>query len=359
MILQHWLRSEHPGSALRRGLAPAILVVLLGTALDAGAQVNGYTFFLERSYFLWDPVLEERTAEPQYYSDGYDRAADNLLFEARIAPHIFLLNTLDDELTVGGFAAALSFTPLITVRQLRGFSRPLKNPSFKPKVNLQFFWSRPSESEGEPMYLWAWQFIWGHHSNGGSGCLFVGESEVDGHCAGVDSIPPEDRQVDVNGSFSLTYGRAELYARRMIVEDGVVQNSWTFGLGMEINGANWPFLTFGGGATHELRRIYGPTRFYGVLELDSVFRLLWMDMRGTVGGRAQYIEYDRKPSPDASRWGGEAFAQITKDSGIFRGVGLYARYYEGQDYYNLLFIRDIRRIQVGISFDPTSNRWMD
>jgi hypothetical protein len=358
MLLHHRFRSAtrvvdaYPGLTL----AAFTLVITVLTFGSAGAQVNGYTFFLERSYFLWEPILEDQVHAPDYYKESYVPENDDLLFEAQVAPHIFLLNTLDDELDQGGLATALSFTPLMVVRQLRGFSRPLKNPSFMPKVNLQVFWV-PRPGQSGTTWLWGLQAIWGHHSNGGAGCLFVEESAVDGTCAVSDSIPPEDRQVDTSGSFSTTYGRFELLAKRMRVVEGVSQGGFMLGGGLDVNGAGWPFLIFGGGATGDLRRIYGPTRVRAMAELDRLHRFIGMDLRATIGARVEHIIYDRKPSPDASQWTWMAEAMLTKDSGNFRGLGLYARYYEGQDYYNLLFIRDIRRLQVGLVLDPTNNRW--
>jgi hypothetical protein len=335
-----------------------VLCVIVLAPAPAGSQVNGYTFFLERSYMLFEPLVEERLHEPQYYTDSYRRADDDLYFEARIAPHIFLVNTLDRELEHGGFGVALSFTPMITVRQLTGFSKPLKSPSFMPKVTAQLFWVPGDRVFGET-WLWSAQAVWGHHSNGGSGCLFVEQTADDGDCEVTEPIAPEDRQVDTDGSFSTVYARFELVGKRMKIVDGVSRGGILLGGGLELNGAGWPFLVFAGGSTGDLRRIYGPTRLRVRTEVDKLYRTLGMDVRGTLGVQLERIYYDAKPSAEASLWRWTVHAFLTKDSGFFKGVGLFAQYYEGQDSYNLLFLRDIRRFQVGISFDPTSNRWTD
>ena len=35
-------------------------------------------------------------------------------------------------------------------------------------------------------------------------------------------------------------------------------------------------------------------------------------------------------------------------------MGLAARYYRGQDFHNLLFVRDIQRFQLGLAYDPAA-----
>ncbi len=128
------------------------------------------------------------------------------------------------------------------------------------------------------------------------------------------------------------------------VTDLVVRESRrdaTLGVDLELNPGNGSFLG-GGGIDPELKSRYGPTR---VTFLASI-AANWDHVcnRAEAKGFAKYIHH---PAMGVPSWAGSIEGQC-----LFRDTnwGFFARYYAGQDYYNLGFEDDVRRFQFGMTY---------
>jgi hypothetical protein len=347
-------------------LASGLVAALVLGAPAGGAESQGRRhYFLERSFFFLGHFDQQLRSAPGYYSEA-DRARDDdeVMFEAIPAPHLFFLNQLGREhLQFGtdkkaepdahGPAWEVSFVFLVRLRQHGGFSSPLRNPSFMPRFTVQRLSVRRKKpgdfAEGNWIKVFGPLVVpWGHHSNGGSGCLFL-EDDVNADCA--DPLPPEQRRVNTqNGSFStnyvrLGYGFEQDWPDR---NESFVRKGWSAMAWVELNPKKW-----GPGALDDAqRRIYGPERIGVSLKGELRTKLFKWDVNWALNPQYEYIHYDLKPAPGASPHRFIVDLTGVKDSGRFRGWGLAARFYQGQDFYNLLFIRDIRRVQIGLVVDP-------
>jgi hypothetical protein len=325
-------------------------VTFLGAALapSARAQEQGLrpdVEFLERSEVIF--------------------GVPGLLLETRIAPHLFIhqRRTSDATLRYGGWSWALSVTPMVRVRIFRARSNPVETPSFMPKLNIQFVrltnrsvgqpWAVRRPNQGQAIWLIAPQLIWGHHSNGQDGCTFENSAPPD--CP----VPPPPWRINrVNGNFSTNYLQLGLFFKRHYLrEDGdwlASRHSVSFGLTGE---ANPPWLPPGGALEPSLRSMYGPYRADARVEAEWKFRgrkagkLRLSGLLALIGRHGRIPDCGRGlPDRDCARqfgWSAEA-------SYRFKGLdemGAFARYYDGQDYYNLAFPYRLRRFQAGIAFD--------
>lgn len=356
----------------------AVLSLLGAAATPASAEK--YEFFLERSFFFPGPTIFSNKVlhAPAYYTPELAKADDGeVQFEAQPAPHLFFLNQLDgDDIHFGtsrGEGAdrlssrrwTASFVFMVRLRQLGGFSSPLRNPSFMPRFALQ--WLRVQRSKKVNEGDWEGRIqvdgptivLWGHHSNGGAGCLFKEDVEMENEC--VSAIPPELRTVNTrNGSFSTDYVRLSYHW--LVGQIGKPKNldqalTWsvTLGAGLELNPPGW-----GPGAISEdLRRIYGPQRFRLESELQFLAAIGQVPMSVAISPSYEYIRYDEKPSARATPH--RFIVDVTATNqrrGFLRGWGVAARFYRGQDFNNLLFIRDIQRFQLGIVVDTASRSFL-
>jgi len=362
----------------RRVLATGLLLAAAATNADDVQRGPRY-FFLERSYFWFANLDKEVLAAPAYYGEAErERDDGKILFEAQPDPALLLVNKLGLlDLRDGtrppsapgqppakgaalpqGFGDrwVISFSFKLRLRQLGGFSSPLRSPSFMPKFTVQ----RLSVTRKNPGSFtpdnWIKVFgpqiiVWGHHSNGGVGCLSREEPEPDCDTA----IPPEQRTVNTqNGSFSTDYVRLGYFflRGRSDPSGNWLDRSWSVGGWVELNPKNW-----GPGSIPEGQRaIYGPTRFGATAELQRQFRLGKTHWNAALNPTYEYIKFDRKPAPGSSPHRFIVDLSAAKDEGKFRGWGLAVRYYQGQDFNNLLFVRDVRRVQIGLVVDQQTRR---
>jgi hypothetical protein len=196
--------------------------------------------------------------------------------------------------------------------------------------------------------------LWGHHSNGGPGCLFLESRVEDGKC--ITPIPAEQATVNTRGgSFSTNYvrlGWSWLFGRIEHREGfgNVLVGSWTLSPSVELNPPK-----YGPGALDDdQRRIYGPERFRIEIERQQFLPVGRVPLNLALAGSYEFIRYDQKPSPKASPHRVVVDLVAVKQTGKARGWGLAARFYRGQDFYNLLFVRDVRRFQLGLAYDPAA-----
>ncbi len=320
--------------------------------------VGRYAFFLDRSTISY-PVIKRTIHAPAYYDQLTDNDFGDVAFEAYVAPQIFIHNgvSVEDvqEGTCGGWSKVWTFSPIFELRQFGGFSSPLRSPSFMPRLlslqllNIARFDHRIGNWRGG-IRIWEMQFLLQHHSNGGPGCLFREDSVVDDEC--VADIPSDQRVVDTTGSFSTDFARVSgAWLRGRIDGTGTLVRGLTLGAAVELHSRWLVFLP--GYISREQQSIYGPYRAEASAEYQQLAlrKFKWVSK-----ATGRYIFYERKPSPDASPVVLDLETSLVSDdpSTFWRGWGLQLRYYQGQDYYNLFFFRDIRRLFLGVVIDPMS-----
>jgi len=365
----------------------ATCLLLAPPVVDADeAQHGPRYFFFERSFFWFAQLDKEVLAAPAYYGEAErERDDGSILFEAQVDPQLLLVNqlkTLDLKFgtrpspdtgegagparrswlpQVFGDRWVVSFAFKMRLRQLGGFSSPLHNPSFMPKFTLQRL-SVTRKRAGDFLsddsigVNWIKVFgpeivLWGHHSNGGSGCLSLEEQAPDCDSA----VPPEQRTVNTqNGSFSTDYVRLGYHflKGRPDASGRWFRRSFSVGGWVELNPSHWG----PGSIPPGQRAIYGPTRLGVITELQQQFKLRGNHWNASLNPSYEYIKFDHKPAPDSSPHRFIVDLSAVKDEGKLRGWGLALRFYQGQDFNNLLFIRDIRRVQFGLVVDQQTRR---
>jgi hypothetical protein len=114
----------------------------------------------------------------------------------------------------------------------------------------------------------------------------------------------------------------------------------TLGVDLELNPGDGRFLG-GAGIDPELKSRYGATR---VTLLGGIAARIKGCDRAEGKGSAKYIH---RPTDGVPSWAWSVEGQC-----LFRQTnwGLFARFYSGQDYYNLAFVDDVRRLQVGMTY---------
>jgi hypothetical protein len=279
-----------------------------------------------------------------------------LIFEAQIAPNFTFASTrLGATVPRNGWMGALTATPMVLLRMSDERSRPIRTPSYMPKLTgqlLQVYHAEPSWTT--PVHLLEFQGIIGHHSNGQDGCLFDETLREGSACP--DAIP-DDEKPHVNrtsGAFGTNY----------------YQLGFHYGLlRFDAGGANVASLTVGGyykrhpegflkfGAIRDpLYSLYGARRVGLEAELERCVGTGDTEMcdastpfsgRLLTGIRFEYLvgapEYLRKHPYILS---GELAYTLSR----LNGLGVFARGYMGQDYYNLGFSDIIHVVHVGITF---------
>lgn len=281
-----------------------------------------------------------------------------LVFEGQIAPRILIFDSIADaasQVLSGGTHSgwSLSTTPMVKLRMFREASSPVRTPSYMPKGNVQFARMRnlsraPASDETArnrgPIEMWLIDAIpFGHHSNGQNGCLFTDQTRnVEGHCVVTNTSRP--RAVNkTDGSFSTNYIDAGVYYGRMYVEGTGVpvpttKREWRTGVGVQFN----PKWYLGAAIDDELADLYGQTRVF--VEGNMAGRDY--SFCGRLEGQVQLHYIHNAPEAIPSVTTIIEGACLPKKWG---GTGLFVKFYNGQDYYNLGFAETIRQLQIGFT----------
>ena len=277
-----------------------------------------------------------------------------MLFEGQLSPNLVIYQNLTrkieklDPRAVGEgwhYARALSFDPMVRVRMLQQFSDPVRSPSYIPKLTYQEFFYRARSSSSPSVDLLAAQVTLGHHSNGQDGCTFLDQTVVNG-----ESLPqPVNRDASTaavntrDGGFSTNFVIVGARFRRTeFNSENRARFDWTIGADLELN----PTKFLGdGGLAPELSPLYGPTRLSAIVGAATTFGRLCKS-RLEVLGSAKYIRGGPSTVPLVTTTARAAC--IFSDTG---GWGLLVRYYRGQDYYNLGFLQNISRFNLGLTYE--------
>ena len=288
----------------------------------------------------------------------------DLILEAQVAPHLYFYDGLTREgvRLNGGNAVAVSVTPMFKVRIRNEPSSPVQTLSFMPKLNFQYF-RLPRKQADEPWPDSFWMkgglFVWGHHSNGQTQCIYDPTKLDDApDCKGPAN--PADVQINYpNGSFSTNYLRFSLFltktrlgklapvAGRTDMMQKIAYAKTTIAASLEVNPEGLPP---GGSLDEPARSLYGPTRVGLLVEHEQRTSRRGFFAGGyRLTGIAEFI--DKTPDAGSSSWRFTAEAAFEPD--WFRSGGFVARYIYGQDYYNLQFARNISWFQFGLIFSAS------
>lgn len=152
-----------------RVVSISLAVLGLFCSRASADSVYGYlshNLFLPESYIATPVVFSSYPASPGERDLGPDSTP--ILYEARIAPHLFLYSNVHRLGYDDAQAWSLSFTPDIVLRQLSGGSLPVSSPSFRPTITGQYFrqWAVVPQRGIVHLHMLVPQLFLGHYSNG-------------------------------------------------------------------------------------------------------------------------------------------------------------------------------------------------
>src|SRR5258706_8758288 len=301
------------------------------------------------------------------------------IFEARIAPHLILRQTFGDVLdlptqrsrvanaeNVRRFGWVLSATPAVRLRMLRQVSDPVRTPSYMPRVNLQVLYARGMAGKlrenmglvprgtASAIGVYEYHAILGHHSNGQDGCFFKGQTRVSD---AEDCTPPLTPDAEAarnlinrhDGSFSTNYVRLGFNYRGTRVDSATLvdDRDWTVGMEIEQHFHMDPNVFPRYGRTRVIGSVGVASRPNGMSDHWWDQAHWWTcDARREAKGSITYIA----GHPDTV-WPVAVTGELACFPSTEGGWGIFVRYYAGQDYYNLGFLDNITRWQVGATFN--------
>lgn len=282
--------------------------------------------FLPRSYLYWGTPVGTRPRR------------EELVFALEYALHLPIYsNVRDQALTGERWAGAATLTFEGDLRMLSVDSKPVRMPSYRPSISGQLFhiWHRD-----QPV-LFSLRTGLYHYSNGQEQCTFSTDltDESEACRALTDQLTDPRAQLnDRTGNFSTNGWLAEVFARvHQVNSKGVAIAHLAFGV------LTAGMIDQGPGAMEEaLRRLYGWGRVGASIEGKKRFG--W----ATMTARAAFTYYpksgDRVPASSGS-------AEIVLGPYWLTGLGFFARYYGGRDFYNAFFVDRLQQFAAGLAWD--------
>lgn len=334
-----------------------LLAIVTGLAVPLAAQERPNTSETNAQPIV--PFLEG--------TDVFTAFRGDTRFEANIFPHLIAYQNYTDLLDVTRlrarqkvrpFAFAISGTPAVRIRMFNERSAPVRTPSYMPRGNFQMIWARNldqaarmtsaqrssawtsfKQSAVATVSLYEAHVVVGHHSNGQDGCLYTNEvpSGRGGECVEVPGSAP--RAINTkDGSFSTNYVRVGgNYRRNYLDEAGWSGLEWGVRFEVEYHPRPW--------VDERIVDQYGRLREeVGFATASRGWR--WCGRRAEISGLLRFIH----GAP-------EGVSPVIKQAEIDcfpwnnGGWGFFVRYYHGQDYYNIAFLRNISRVQAGATFN--------
>ena len=309
------------------------------------------------------------------------------LLEADLFPHLVASQNFSSTLDavaqsrrgVRGFkefSYSISGTPAVRLRMLRDVSAPVRTPSYMPRVNAQFLWTRglkdcdpsgpklgcraveaaavqgvvqaagPAAEEARALVavprvsIWEAHLIVGHHSNGQDGCLLTTQERVPpetGECAPPGTVTAETIN-RIDGSFSTNYVRTGInYSRNWLESDLEASREARAKFEVEYHPRAW--------IDDEIEELYGRTRLIGAAAYATRHvRFCQRRLEGTAS-----LTWNPGVVETVTEWSTLVQASCFPFRG--GGWGFFVRFYRGQDYYNLGFLDEISRVHVGATFN--------
>ena len=362
----------------------ATLALLLATSVAASGQVLGLPRSTETNQPPIIPFLEG--TDVFWTIQGDDPTFPNLL-EADLFPHLVASQNFSSTLDVveqsrrgirrfKEFSYSISGTPAVRLRMLRDVSAPVRTPSYMPRVNAQFLWTRglkdcdPSNPKGlcraveaatlkgveeapaavveearalvavPRVSVWEAHVIIGHHSNGQDGCLMTTQTRVPpetGECVPRGTVTAETIN-RIDGSFSTNYVRTGINYSRNWMESGFeADREARARVEVEHHPRAW--------IDDEIEELYGRTRLIGAAAYAT--RHVRFCQRRFEGNAS--LTWNPGVVETVTEWSTSVQASCFPFRG--GGWGFFVRYYRGQDYYNLGFLDEISRVHIGATFN--------
>lgn len=229
-----------------------------------------------------------------------------LVFEADLVPNFSVLPR--------SWHVALFLTPKIILRMFAENSAPVRTPSYMPRLTT-FFWF--DDSPTGPTSYFSAAFL--HHSNGQSGDFYAANGDHNHR----------------SGSFGTNYFEFAAYPK--------FWQSATFGWSSIV--LEWHPRSF---ENAELRSTYGNLRLRLATTINSHLGDYASDLSLGLTAILSEMQKPTNASTVFARFP-IAIKYAVKPPSI--DVGLYAAYYQGQDYYNIWYDRFISVVQIGIAGD--------
>lgn len=299
------------------------------TAFFAGiALISGGTLqaqdnqVLENDFF--SAVKANQKESYVTFSQGIG-TLESLVFEAIIAP-TFLLRTNAD----ARYGATISTG--IRLRMQAEESLPVRTPSYMPQIT--FYRHVKGRAAHDPFSGYVFLTI-AHHSNGQDGDFFLPDGSVN----------------TFNGNFSTNYLESGIFFNRRIVPFSNTTEYFKTSL-------EWhPKIDI----SPELDGRYGFLRWHNSLK---IYKFSLKRMKALFGGKSQ--TWHKVPAVQTTlgtTWifgkRGEAsffdfkerlnlMVNMAYRPKFLKDVSLFARFYSGEDYYNIFYFRRITYLQFGI-----------
>ncbi len=296
-------------------------------------------------------------------------------------------------------AMVFSATPAVRIRMLRDRSAPVRTPSYMPRGNFQFFFVRglkdarvkdalvenkDEQKKQRPnnigdffrqmrdvkrVSIWELHVIGGHHSNGQDGCLSTDQRLIppppaqDAECIPPGVVPTAETMNRIDGSFSSAFffRFGGNYSKNWMGLDSDIRREKQLETGArepvpadaEDTPQAYREARFSAEyewhprelVTEQMRDIYGRHR----ANLGAAYAtrgIPWCQRRFEVSGGVIWNPGVVDPELD---W--TSHAQVSCFPWNNGGWGFFARWYAGQDYYNVGFLDDINRLHVGMTFN--------
>jgi hypothetical protein len=282
--------------------------------------------FLPRSYLYWGTPVGPK-----------DKRQD-LVFALEYALHLSIYNNVRDQALNGKHwagATTLSFEG--DLRMLSTESKPVRMPSYRPNLSGQLFylWHR-----AQPMVVGLRSGVY-HYSNGQEQCTFDRSQRDDSDACTQATKGVTDPSLSlnrVNGNFSSNGWLLELNGRmHQVNSKGVAVGHLSAGLSV------LGMINKGPGAMEPaLQRLYGWGKLSASLEGKKRFG--WASV--TLRGQATYYPSTNGGTPN------KAFqSELVLGPYWLTGLGFFARYYGGRDYYNAFFVDKIQQFAAGLAWD--------
>lgn len=339
-----------------------------GFQSDRPIMARGRAEFLERNYFFYNlPPIAPPQNQP-------------LVFEAQVAPHFFFYNGLDKlpfSDRCDTFLQAFSVSFILKLRMVNDASTPVRPPSYMPRFNYQmFFLGRPGRRELRVVEV---RLSLGHHSNGQQYCRLDDKTIMTpGACEPIDAgqIAADRGRLNFrSGDFATDYYQIAAHYERLWLDGaGYEHYRLVLGASFEGNPLDWhlPF-TLPGQIDREEYDLYGPYRpgvdVAGAWHNDSDAvadwlsshlpgpSSLWRALGGTVDhatyrfdGMLQVFPWDVPSGVADYRWSME----LSWSPDWWSGLGLFVRYFQGQDYLNILYLEGpVHTVQFGVLWDQS------
>jgi hypothetical protein len=282
--------------------------------------------FLPRSYLYWGSKVG---------SEGYRQ---KLVFGLEYALHLPIYSNLRDQALAGkswAGAATLSFEG--DLRMLDTDSKPVRMPSYRPNLTGQLFyiWHRRA-----PVLFGLRTGLY-HYSNGQEQCTFErSQSDNSEECRATTNQVTDTRAAlnRLNGNFSSNGWIAELYGRiHQVNSKGVSIGHLSSGMSV------FGLIDRGPGAMEPaLKRLYGWGRVRWDVEAKKRFGWAVMTLRSSA---SFYPTTDGRTPNKAGQ------LEVVIGPYWLTGLGFFARYYGGRDFYNAFFVDSIQQLCAGLAWD--------